>query len=93
MRLSEAIRKGIERFPEKTIGANSRGDKKACADGCARFAYTGDPNGRGDSDMPQDYIKGWFAFLDAYGYNIIAANDRYDLPREEIVRMLEEIGH
>lgn len=92
MKLSEAIKKGIARYPNPTVGANQRGDDKACVDGCAHYGYTGNAWAPFDS-LPKEYSDGFNAFEKHYGKNMIAANDLEEVTREEIVAILEEINH
>lgn len=49
MKLSEAIRKGIEQFPEQAIGVLFENGNAACALGCAIY-------GRYEQDNGRDYL-------------------------------------
>jgi hypothetical protein len=92
LRLSEAIRAGIAKYPKMTYGANVREPDKACVDGAARFGFVGNGWAR-DHEMPKEYWDGYNAYIRNYGSNIVHANDIAEKSRETIAEELEAIGY
>lgn len=85
MKMSEAILKGMERYPDPA-GAAWNGKNGACAIGCANFAVNGHPH---------KYCDKWdavnYKFMESFGIGVIEANDRH-ICREDIAGMLMAIG-
>ena len=101
MKLSEAIRKGIEQFPEKAVGVLFENENAACALGCAIYGRYGQANGRDYlpalihdypelmSDAPPNPL-----FPDVWLLQevIEKLNDRVFWTREQIADWLESKG-
>ena len=88
MKMSEAILRGMERFPVQAFGAYWKGDDAACAIGCGNWAMTG-------FTAPLDNI--WEEmlsdkFLIEYGIGPYELNDMYEFPRDVIAGMFAAIG-
>ena len=87
MKLSDAILKGMERFPRQAVGEFQEGDDAACAIGCANWAIYGNAN----VWITEEIREVHEAFIEAYECSIFEANDS-GLLREDIVGMLQAIG-
>ena len=85
MKMSEAILKGMERFPVQAFGSYSDGDNAACAMGCANWAM---------NVLAAETIELRMAdkFLFEYGIGPYELNDIYKFPRDEIAGMFAAIG-
>lgn len=101
MKMSEAILKGMERFPENSVGTfvhilpdDSYG-QRACAVGCANYAVSGNPITPA-SELNLKREARWYepaiAFHNEYGLGIEDASDA-GIPRDVIAGMLAAIGH
>lgn len=95
MKLSDAILKGMERFPDQNKdGAYFGAGNSACAMGCAFWAYAGEEVTECGAvfDVAQEFcIPIESKFFDQFGVSIIQANDQ-GIPREDIAGMLKAIG-
>lgn len=86
MKLSDAILKGMERFPRQAVGAFQEGEDAACVNGCANWALTGRAIG-----IAAWVHEGAAKFEAEYGCALAEMNDAGTL-REDIVGMLQAIG-
>ena len=93
MNLSDAILRGMERFPMQARG-NWFDRNSACAMGCALWAIGGDavisnPDSRAAAWLK--FERAYQKFVDSFGEQIAWLNDK-GIPREDIAGMLKAIG-
>lgn len=84
MKVSEAILKGMERFPKQAFGQYQKGNDAACVLGCANWALTGHAD---DHNFRYSDI-----FRREYSVSPSELNDLHHFPRDVIAGMFAAIG-
>jgi len=94
LKISDAILKGMRRFPKQAIGELQDGKFAACVMGCANFGATGDAT-NWPYQVGRVSYHGWEKELSKfhcqYGVLPFELNNR-EVSREDIVGMFQAIG-